>query len=90
MVATVLFGVPPTQATVERTFSVVGFIFNNRRFKLSQSMLESIMLTKMNKDLAEEIFKADVEELDISHNSNDLSVYANHQINKHIFNILSI
>jgi hypothetical protein len=62
-VATVFIAIPPTQATVERVFSVLGFVYSSRRYNLSQSMLESIILIKMNKDLANEIFEEEMSEL---------------------------
>jgi hypothetical protein len=62
-VASVYFSIPPTQATVERTFSVLGFIFNNRRYNLSEGMLEHIMKIKMNKDLAQVVFEEELNEI---------------------------
>lgn len=62
-VALVFLSIPPTQATVERTFSVLGFVFNNRRYSLSQEMLEEIMKIKMNKDLAEVVFEEELNEI---------------------------
>lgn len=62
-VASVYLSIPPTQATVERTFSVLGFVFNNRRFNLSRVILEAIMIIKMNKDLAEVIFTEELNEI---------------------------
>lgn len=50
-VADVLFAVPVTQASVERTFSTLKFIFNRLRTNLKGKSLEQIMIIKLNKDL---------------------------------------
>lgn len=67
-VASVFLGIPPTQATVERTFSALGFVFSNRRHNLSQQVLENILLIKLNRDIAEDIFKEEMIELEALNN----------------------
>lgn len=62
-VATILLGIPPSQATVERTFSVLGFVFNSRRWNLDQNTLEQIICMKMNHDLAQDIFTEEMQEI---------------------------
>ena len=56
-VACVINGLPPTQATVERSFSVLALIYNNRRSQLSQNMLENILRIKLNAEIVSSIFE---------------------------------
>lgn len=46
--AQVLMGVPATQVSVERLFSGLAFIYNPLRSRLSESVLEEIMLIRSN------------------------------------------
>lgn len=49
--AEVIFAISPTQAVVERSFSVLSHIFSSRRNQLSQELLECILVIALNKDL---------------------------------------
>lgn len=50
-IACALYAVPPTQASVERTFSALKYLFSYYRYRLSENMLESLMLIHTNSDL---------------------------------------
>lgn len=56
--------IPPTQVTVERTFSILGLIYNARRTRLSPDLLEHILLINLNKDLVPGINAEDVAKLE--------------------------
>lgn len=62
----ILNGIPPTQATVERLFSIFGFLYNNWRNQLSPVLLEDIILIITNEDLFRIINKEDLEAVDSS------------------------
>lgn len=64
-VAEVMHAIPPTQVPVERSFSVLGLVYNSRRVQLKQEMLENIIHIKLNKDLAYQIFEKDINEIEI-------------------------
>lgn len=49
--AMALYSIPPTQVAIEDDFSVLGHVFTNRRYRLSQKRLEEIMLIKLNKEI---------------------------------------
>lgn len=55
-IANAIFGIPPTQAAVERLFSALNFIFTNRRHNLKSDLLEDILLLHTNKSFVEMIF----------------------------------
>lgn len=57
--ASIIHAIPPTQATVERAFSILGYILNPRRTRLSESLLEMILMIILNKDLVDPIFERD-------------------------------
>lgn len=57
--ACIINAIPPTQATVERAFSILGYILNPRRTRLSEKMLEMILMINLNKDLVGQIFERD-------------------------------
>ncbi|XP_055299909.1 uncharacterized protein LOC129567265 [Sitodiplosis mosellana] len=57
----VLNGIPPTQATVERLFSIFGFLYNSWRNQLSPELLEDMILIITNEDLFKIINKEDKE-----------------------------
>lgn len=58
--ANIFHGIPPTQATVERSFSALAFIYNSKRYQLSQAMLESILIVKLNSCLIEAIYNEEI------------------------------
>lgn len=62
-VAQVINGIPPTQVPVERSFSVLGFIFNCKRVQLKQQTLEDIIHIKLNKDLTYRIFEQELKNI---------------------------
>lgn len=62
-VSNILFAIPPSQATVERSFSQFGFVFNSRRCKIASETLEDILLIKLNKNISYEVFRRDLEKL---------------------------
>lgn len=53
--AMVVFGVPPTEVQIERDFSLLNFVFSNRRCMLQQERLEDIMVIHLNPDLFYEV-----------------------------------
>lgn len=59
--AKIVHAVPPAQASCERTFSKLAFIFNKYRSQLSETILEDIMVIKLNADLLPEVFKEEIE-----------------------------
>lgn len=59
-VASIVHSIPPTQSTVERSFSILGYILSCRRTNLSPELLEKILLINLNRDLAEEINQRDL------------------------------
>lgn len=62
-VARIIYAIPPSQATVERSFSTLSFVFNEKRGKLAQQTLEDILLIKLNKDIATSVNENDMEKL---------------------------
>lgn len=61
--ASIIHSIPPTQTTVERSFSVLGYIFDSRRTNLSPELLENTLLINLNKELADKINKRDLDRL---------------------------
>lgn len=55
--------VPPTQASTERCFSALTFIYDSKRTKLSLFLLEQILLIRLNKELVSTIFAEDLESI---------------------------
>lgn len=60
--ATIIYAIPPSQATVERAFSSLNHVFSYKRTNLLQETLECILNIKLNQDLAQEIFQIDEEQ----------------------------
>lgn len=56
--AKIIFAISPTQAMVERSFSTMAHIFNERRNGLSMTLLELILIIALNADLFYAITKA--------------------------------
>lgn len=50
-VAMAIFSIPPTQVQIERDFSSLGHVFGARRYRLSQELLQAILLLHLNKDV---------------------------------------
>lgn len=50
-VAMAVFSIPPTQVQIERDFSSLGHVFGIRRYRLSQHLLEAVLLIHLNKDV---------------------------------------
>lgn len=59
--AKIVHAVPPAQASCERTFSTLAFVFNKLRSQLSEQMLQDTMLIKLNKDLFYVALQDDIE-----------------------------
>lgn len=66
-IAEVITGIPPTQVPVERQFSVLGIVYTNRRVNLKPQMIENIILIKLNKDIAYQIFERELHDIEILH-----------------------
>lgn len=60
-IASVVFAVPPTQASVERDFSALKFIFTDYRYNLKQDLLEFLLLIHLNKDFFNLVKADDIE-----------------------------
>lgn len=48
---TVLFSIPVTQASVERCFSSLSYIFNNYRARLTPGILKEVLILRLNFEL---------------------------------------
>ncbi|XP_046807300.1 zinc finger BED domain-containing protein 4-like [Lucilia cuprina] len=54
ILSNIIFGVPPTQVTIERAFSSLRIILSESRNRLSPETLENILLVKLNPALLDE------------------------------------
>lgn len=61
--ASIIHSIPPTQSTVERSFSILGYILDSRRTKLSPSRVEDIMMINLNRESFDPINRRDLERL---------------------------
>lgn len=59
-VASVIFAIPPSQATVERSFSALNYLFSNRRCGLKPSLLEDCLMIKLNANIAQDVNERDL------------------------------
>lgn len=62
-IASVIFSVPPTQASVERSFSALKFLFGVHRCNLSEDLLEASLLIHLNPDIYYYVKEIEIEEL---------------------------
>lgn len=62
-VACVVNAIPPSQATVERAFSILKFMFSELRTSIDQDKLENLLMIKLNADLANSINENDIREI---------------------------
>lgn len=61
--AEIILAISPTQAVVERSFSVLSYIFNSYRNRLSEEMIDDISIISLNKDLFYAINEKDLNSL---------------------------
>lgn len=61
--ANVVFAIAPTQAIVERSFSILSYVFNDRRTQLNEQMLEDILTICFHGDLLDAINLEDIEKI---------------------------
>lgn len=61
--ASIIHAIPPTQATVERAFSALGLVCNNKTSRLSETSLENILMVVLNKNLIDPINERDIDAL---------------------------
>lgn len=59
--ACMINSIPPSQATVERSFSILKFIFTCKRHKLKANILEDILMMKLNESMMKFINKQDID-----------------------------
>lgn len=52
--ASVVMAIPPTQSTVERSFSALGLILTSRRTNIGNEILEDILLVRFNSHMLQE------------------------------------
>lgn len=67
-VACVINSIPPSQATIERAFSTLNFVFGEKRTHLTQSVLENILTIKLNAELSASINLRDINAIRQKHN----------------------
>lgn len=61
--ASMINTIPPTQVTVERSFSILGLVYNCRRTQLSPDLLQHLLLININKELVPGINAQDLAKL---------------------------
>lgn len=59
----IINGIAPSQASVERAFSVFALVFSDKRYSLAQSLLEAILLMTLNREIVLDIFASEIEDL---------------------------
>lgn len=59
--AMVILSISPTQVIVERSFSVLSYVFNCLRNRLSDEMLENILVIALNVELFHEVNQEDID-----------------------------
>lgn len=70
--ATIFNGCPPSQATVEREFSTLNYIFGPLRSKLSNRILSDIMIIKLNSELLYDFFVQERKDLEKQYSNHNL------------------
>lgn len=69
--ACIINSIPPTQATVERSFSMLNFIYTCRRNRLGQKILQDILTIKLNADIARKINEYDIQQIELQSNEQE-------------------
>lgn len=62
--ACIINSIPPSQASVERSFSILKFIFTCKRHRLKAKMLNNILMIKLNQTMIADINEQDLQALD--------------------------
>lgn len=60
-IASVVFAIPPTQASVERNFSALKYMLTDRRYNLKPELLESLLLIHLNRDFFIQVQSTDIQ-----------------------------
>lgn len=61
--ACVINAIPPSQATVERAFSTLKFVFGELRTRLDEDKLQNILMIKLNSDVAHQVNRNDLDKI---------------------------
>lgn len=61
--ATMILSIPPTQATAERGFSILSYVYNARRTRLDTGMLQDILSIRLNEELWHSVNTREMEKL---------------------------
>lgn len=72
--ASIINSIPPTQATVERSFSMLNFIYTCRRNRLGQKILQDILTIKLNADIARQINECDIQQIELQNKDRETRV----------------
>lgn len=59
-----LYAIPPTEVEIERDFSLLNFIFTQRRHRLTEKHLEAILRIHLNKDIFHLIKREELSKLE--------------------------
>lgn len=62
--ASIVFAIPPTETQIERDFSKLNYVFNDRRCALQKERLEDIMLLNLNPELFKSVEEDELNELE--------------------------
>lgn len=63
-IASMIFAIPPTQASVERSFSALKYLFSEYRCNLSEDLLECCLLIHLNPEFYYIVKELDIKELE--------------------------
>lgn len=61
--AKVIYSIPPTEVQIERDFSKLDYVFNDRRCNLIQERLEDVMILNLNPQLFHEVKDEEIRDL---------------------------
>lgn len=60
-IASIVFAIPPTQASVERNFSALKYMLTDRRYNLKPELLESLLLIHLNREYFAKVQTIEIE-----------------------------
>lgn len=61
-IASIVFAIPPTQASVERNFSGLKYMLTDKRYNLKAELLEALLLIHLNRDDFNKIQEEEIEQ----------------------------